>query len=75
MEIGTTRSFVQSKIFHYCLYYECIIYVHFKNWYVGLNGKPLKVVYHLTSRMPVGPNQGQTCQIAKRGFGLSCQNP
>ena len=56
-----------------------IYYVHAsasdarKNWYV--NGKSLKIVYHLTSRVPVGPNQGQTCQIAKWGFGLSCQNP
>jgi len=44
MQIGTTRSFVQCKIFHYCLYYECIIYVHFKNWYV--TGKSSK------SRLP-----------------------
>jgi len=35
MQVGTTRSFLQSKIFHYCLYFECIIYVHFKNWYVN----------------------------------------
>jgi len=36
-QIGTTRYFVQSKIFHYC------DYKHFKHWYVNGLKKSSKI--------------------------------